>query len=61
MVKLNKPLSLKELTPDTVLTTDASEEGWGMTLVKNQSEIWDAGEWQKGWHLTSSNQRELAA
>jgi hypothetical protein len=32
MIKQNKPRQLKDRTPNTTLTTDASEDGWGMTL-----------------------------
>ncbi|KAA6355550.1 MAG: putative Transposon Tf2-6 polyprotein [Streblomastix strix] len=58
----NKPTSLIIRHPDSLLTTDASKWMWGGACkIKNQEEIFVQGKWSKGWRLTSSNQRELAA
>jgi hypothetical protein len=55
MIKKNKPRDLQDRTPDTILTIDACEQGWGMTLENNKMEIMDAGQWKGSWHLKSSN------
>ncbi|KAA6355165.1 MAG: putative Transposon Tf2-9 polyprotein, partial [Streblomastix strix] len=59
LVKNNEPRDLLDRTPDTIMTSDACEEGWGVTIQKNNQIIMDASEWNHGWHLKSSNQREL--
>ncbi|KAA6396862.1 MAG: hypothetical protein EZS28_007609 [Streblomastix strix] len=40
---------------------NAALEGWDSTLQIQQTEIMDAGSWQKNWHLTNNNQRETEA
>ncbi|KAA6369382.1 MAG: hypothetical protein EZS28_035091, partial [Streblomastix strix] len=60
-VKLNKPRQLEELIPSATLTTDAAEVGWGAVFQSTNLELMDANRWTKGWHLQSSNQREMAA
>ncbi|KAA6380789.1 MAG: putative Transposon Tf2-6 polyprotein [Streblomastix strix] len=61
MIKQNRPRQLKDRTPNTTLTTDASEDGWGMTLDHSNEQILDAGQWEGSWYLHSSKLRELAA
>ncbi|KAA6395348.1 MAG: hypothetical protein EZS28_009128, partial [Streblomastix strix] len=61
-LSLNNPTSLIIRKPDTPLTTDASQWIWGeVCRIKRQDEIFVHGKWSKVWHLTSFNQRELAA
>ncbi|KAA6389986.1 MAG: hypothetical protein EZS28_014493, partial [Streblomastix strix] len=54
-------MELTVRTPFVILTTDASEIGWGGLLQINNGELMDAEEWNGNWHLKSSNQREMAA
>ncbi|KAA6398721.1 MAG: hypothetical protein EZS28_005753 [Streblomastix strix] len=44
LIKQNKPRQMKDRIPDLILTTDASEDGWGMTLEQNQEQIMDVGQ-----------------
>ncbi|KAA6404257.1 MAG: hypothetical protein EZS28_000215 [Streblomastix strix] len=60
-IKQNRPRQLKDRTPNITLTTDTSEDGWGMILDHSNKKILDAGQWEGSWHLHFSNQRELAA
>ncbi|KAA6361905.1 MAG: putative Transposon Ty3-I Gag-Pol polyprotein, partial [Streblomastix strix] len=61
LIKQNRPRQLKDRTSNKTLTTDASEDGWGVTLDHSNEQILDDGQWEGSWHLHSSNQRELAA
>ncbi|KAA6355935.1 MAG: hypothetical protein EZS28_048538, partial [Streblomastix strix] len=60
-IKQNNPRQLEDLTTQAILTTDAALEGWGSTLQIQQTEIMEAGRWQKNWLLKNSNKRETAA
>ncbi|KAA6382095.1 MAG: hypothetical protein EZS28_022381 [Streblomastix strix] len=57
LIKQNKPRQLKDRTPNTTLTIDASEDAWGMTLDHSDEQILDAGQWEGSWYLHSSKLR----
>ncbi|KAA6357344.1 MAG: hypothetical protein EZS28_047129, partial [Streblomastix strix] len=59
-IKQNKPRQLEDLITQAILTTDAALEDWGSTLQIQQTEIMEAGRWQKNQHLKNSNQRGTA-
>ncbi|KAA6382993.1 MAG: hypothetical protein EZS28_021477 [Streblomastix strix] len=62
-IQCNQPIRATIQTPEACLTTDASTQGWGASLLINstQQEILFHGNWTDKWRLTSSNQRETAA
>ncbi|KAA6396188.1 MAG: putative Transposon Tf2-9 polyprotein [Streblomastix strix] len=61
LIKNNEPRDLLDGISDRIMTSDSCEEVCGVTIQMNNQIIMDASEWNHGWHLKSSNQRELAA
>ncbi|KAA6390179.1 MAG: hypothetical protein EZS28_014295 [Streblomastix strix] len=54
-------MSMLDQNPTAMMTTDAAEIGWGATLQSIYMNLIDAGLQKGKWHLTDSNQREMAA
>jgi hypothetical protein len=63
MIKINKPINISPFHHTSVLTTDASKEGWGGTLEINGVRVMDRiyGDWKMGEQIKSSNYRETSA
>ncbi|KAA6396105.1 MAG: putative Pol polyprotein [Streblomastix strix] len=62
MIQKNKPIQDTVISPQAILATDASKTNWGATLKMSHPdlEILFLGKFSNNWHISSSNQRDIA-